>query len=141
MKLRTLAIAGLLAALSAGASSAAAGAVSTGQARQLESARPATQYKLAPTRRCLRGRGALVTPIRARDGRLKELADLAQKTSFEVRVQKATLGMAFGNSRLLAELLLVPGNRHRFERRANVLLVYLPSARRVAALVRGCLRR
>lgn len=100
----------------------------------------AKPYAVAPTRRCLSARKLRMTKIRVRSGRLKELADLAQKTSFEVRVRGRIVGVAFGNSALLTELLRVPGNRHRLERRRNVLLVYLPAARSQAAVVRACLR-
>lgn len=119
-------------------------AVATADASREQGARPAAgaaaSYAVAPTRRCLSARKLRMTKIRARSGRLKELADLAQKTSFEVRVRSRVVALAFGNSTLLTELLRAPGNRHRLERRRNVLLVYLPAARTQAAVVRACLR-
>lgn len=104
-------------------------------------ARAKVLYLVAPTRRCLAARGIEMTRIRTRTRRLKELADLAQRTSFEVRLRGRIVALAFGNSVLLAELMRVPGNRYRLERRANVLLMYLPNARAQATTVRACLGR
>lgn len=100
----------------------------------------APRYAAAPTRRCLRARGASVTPIRARAGRLRELRDLAQRTSFEVKLRGRSVGLAFGNTPLLSELLRVPNDRYRIATRGNALLLYRPGARAQAAVVRSCLR-
>lgn len=102
---------------------------------------PSPIYTASATRRCLLTRNAQMTPIRARTGRLRQLADLAQRTSFEVRLRGRTIGLAFGNTRLLADLLVVPNDPYRIETRGNALLMYLPAARAQAAVVRACLRR
>lgn len=98
-------------------------------------------YALAPTRRCLLDKRARVAPLQAEEGRLRELAAFAQKTSYEVRLDGHTVALAFGNAGLLAELLTVPDNPYRLEVRGNVLLMFLPRARAQATEVRSCLRR
>jgi len=101
---------------------------------------PPPPYQLAPTRRCLRAAGFVVTAVRSTDPRLRALGDLAQRTSLELRVNRRTLGLAFGDTRLLLSLMRVPDDPHRLEARRNALLMYLPSARAEAAIVRDCLR-
>lgn len=101
---------------------------------------PAPPYALGPTRSCLRAAGAAVTPVRSKDPRLRALGDLAQQTSLEVHVDDRILGLAFGDTRLLASLLLVPDDPYRLEVRRNAVLVYKPVARKEAAVVRMCLR-
>lgn len=98
------------------------------------------QYALAPTRRCLLAKGALVSRLRATEGRLRELASFAQKTSYTVRLDGRTVALAFGNAGLLAELLNVPDNPYRLEVRENVLIMSLPAARAQAREVQSCLR-
>lgn len=98
------------------------------------------RYAFAPTRRCLLAKGALVSPLRAKEGRLRELAGFAQRTSYAVRLDGRTVALAFGNAGLLAELLTVPDNPYRLEVRGNVLLMFLPRARAQATEVRSCLR-
>lgn len=97
-------------------------------------------YALAPTRRCLRSAGFVVSKVRSADPRLRALGDLAQKTSLELRFSGQTLGLAFGDTRLLASLLQVPDDPYRMEIDRNALLMYRPAARAEAAVVEGCLR-
>ena len=97
-------------------------------------------YALGPTRRCLQGAGFAVSTIRSTDPRLRALGDLAQRTSLEARRAGQTLGLAFGDTRLLLSLLRVPNDPYKLEVRRNALLMYRPAARREAALLRGCLR-
>jgi hypothetical protein len=101
-------------------------------------------YSLSGTARCLKSRGAIVAPIRPRNSRLRALRDLAQKTSREVRVVRKIVGVAFlptaGRAELLVELLTVPKDPYRIQRRNNVVLVARPSDRSAAAFVLGCLR-
>lgn len=98
------------------------------------------RYAFVPTRRCLLAKGALVSRLRASEGRLRELAGFAQRTSYAVRLDGRTVALAFGNAGLLAELLTVPDNPYRMEVRGNVLLMFLPGARVQATEVRSCLR-
>ena len=115
----------------------------TGQAKTgptTTSAPPLSPYELAPTRRCLRSAGVEVSAVRSTDSRLRALGDLAQRTSLELKFGGRGLGLAFGDARLLRSLLLVPNDPYRLEVRRNVLLMYPPSARDEAALVRRCLR-
>ena len=100
----------------------------------------ARRYAFEPTRRCLLEQGAVVSRLRADEGRLRELAAFAQKTSFEVRLDGRAVALAFGNAPLLAELLTVPDNPYKLEVRDNVLLMFLPRARKQARAVRSCLR-
>jgi hypothetical protein len=102
--------------------------------------KPLPPYSLAATRRCLRGAGFAVSKVRSQDPRLRALGDLAQRTSLELRRGGQTLGVAFGDTQLLADLLRVPDDPYRLEVRRNALLMYPPSARAAAALLRGCLR-
>lgn len=97
-------------------------------------------YELAPTRSCLLTAGFAVSTVRTKDPRLRALGDLAQKSSFELRSGGHTVGLAFGDTRLLLSLLRVPNDPYRLETRRNALLMYRPSARDEAAVVRGCLR-
>lgn len=101
---------------------------------------PAPVYAIEPTRRCLRSTGAAVSAIRSTDPRLRALGDLAQRTSLEVRLDGRPLGVAFGNAELLESLLRVPDDPYRLEVRGNVLLMFRPTARVQAGVVRGCLR-
>jgi len=103
-------------------------------------AAPDRSYALAPTRRCLLGKKLSVGPIGKPNERLQALGDLAQRTSLAVRSGGQIVGLAFGDAHLLAELLAVPNDRYTLEIRRNAVLLYLPSARRQAALVRACLR-
>ena len=81
-----------------------------------------------------------MSPIRPADPQLRALRDLAQRTSLQVRVQGETFGIAFGNGKLLAELLRAPDNPYVLEVRGDALLVYRPVARAWAQVVRACLR-
>jgi hypothetical protein len=102
---------------------------------------PAPQaYALGPTRRCLEDAGFAVSKVRSADPRLRALGDLAQRTSLEARRGGQTLGLALGDTRLLASLLRVPNDPYRLEVRRNAVLMYRPSARDAATLLRGCLR-
>jgi hypothetical protein len=101
---------------------------------------PPRAYALGPTRRCLEDAGFAVSKVRSADPRLRALGDLAQRTSLEARRDGKTLGLAFGDTRLLASLLRVPNDPYRLEVRRNAVLMYRPSARDAATLLRGCLR-
>lgn len=106
-------------------------------------ARPLPLYELAATRRCLTGTGAVVRRLDADAGRLRALRDLAQKTSYEVRVDGTRIGLVIAASvadaRLLEMLLRAPGDTYRLERRRNAVLMYRNADRRRVAIVRGCL--
>jgi hypothetical protein len=96
-------------------------------------------YALGPTRTCLRAAGAAVSPVRSTDPRLRALGDLAQRTSLEVRLAGQTLGVAFGDARLLESLLIVPDDPYVLEVRRNALIMYRRDAQAEAAVLRGCL--
>ncbi len=98
------------------------------------------RYALGPTRSCLEERGAAVSPIRPADPQLRALRDLAQRTSLEVRFRGETVGLAFGDAKLLAELLRVPDDPYLVDVRRNAVLMYRPSARAEARVVQSCLR-
>jgi hypothetical protein len=101
-------------------------------------------YSLGATTRCLEARGAVVEAIRPRDSRLRALRDLAQRTSQEARIGSKVVGLAFlptaERAQLLVELLTVPRDPYRVERRTNVVLLARPRDRGAAAIVVGCLR-
>ena len=97
-------------------------------------------YELAATRRCLRSAGFAVSPIRSTDPRLRALGDLAQRTSLELHFGGQTLGLAFANAQLLADLLRVPNDPYRMQVRRNALLMYPPAARGQVEIVLSCLR-
>lgn len=98
------------------------------------------QYAFEPTRRCVLEQGARVVPLEAEEGRLRELAAFAQKTSYAVSLDGRTVALAFGNAGLLAELLTVPDNPYELRVRDNVLIMFLPQARAQAKTVESCLR-
>ena len=104
---------------------------------------PPPAYALGPTRRCLQDAGFAVSKVRSADPRLRALGDLAQRTSLEARRGGQTLGLALGDTRLLASLLLVPNDPYRLEVSRNALLMYRPSARDAATAPsrRACARR
>lgn len=100
----------------------------------------ATRYSLVRTRRCLEHRGLVVGRLGKGNPRLQALGDLAQRTSFGVRDGGKIVGLAFGNAGLLAELLAAPNDGHTIKTRGNALLLYRPSADRLAFAVLDCLR-
>ena len=51
-----------------------------------------------------------------------------------------TLGLAFANAQLLADLLRVPNDPYRMQVRRNALLMYPPAARGQVEIVLSCLR-
>ena len=112
----------------------------TGRAGSITPEQEVRPYELVATRRCLRSAGYAVSAIRSDDVRLRALGDLAQHTSLELRHAGRTLGLAFGDTRLLSSLLEVPDDAYRLEVQRNALLMYRPAARREARLVRACLR-
>ena len=102
----------------------------------------------APSRRaetlaCLREHGATVTPLRPSDRELRALRDLAQGDSVEVRLDGATVAMAFaedvGGAQLLVELLTVPDGAYEIVRSGNVVVLHRPSAGAGLAAVTDCL--
>lgn len=100
-------------------------------------------YRKAPTVSCLRGKNVAVAAIKPSDRRLRALRDLAQKTSWQATLRKGVVGVAIGrnanDAELLVELLSVPNDRYRLERRANAVLLYRPTAATLAKTVRNCL--
>lgn len=105
-----------------------------------ESPESGPPYALGPTRACLGKAGAAVSAIRSNEPQLRALGDVAQRTSLEVRVDGQTVGLAFGDTRLLASILVVPDDQYQLEVRRNALLMFRPAARSLAADVRACLR-
>lgn len=103
-----------------------------------------TAYSLAATTRCLEANGASVARLRPLDTQLRQLRDLAQRTSREARFGGQSVGLAFVESEsgatLLVELLTVPNTRYRLDRRRNVVLMYRPQARAAHDRAVGCLR-
>lgn len=101
-------------------------------------------YSLVATKQCLKSRGMSVGPIRRSDARRIALSDLAQRTSFEMRMRRAAVLLAFAktnpDAEFLAELLRVPRDPYVIRIRANVLLMYRPTAVRAATAATRCLR-
>lgn len=101
-------------------------------------------YRKAPTVACLRQEGVAIAPIKPIDRRLRALRDLAQKTSWQARKGSAVVGASLSrnadDAQFLLELLRVPRDRYRLVARGNAVLLYLPAASGLAAVVRGCLR-
>ena len=100
----------------------------------------ATRYSLVRTRRCLEQSGVVVGRLGKENPRLQALGDLAQRTSLAVRDGGEIVGLAFGNAGLLAELLAAPNDRYTIKTQGNALLLYRPSAGRLAGAVLDCLR-
>ena len=86
-----------------------------------------------------------MTPVRALDSQMRQLRDLAQRTSREVRIGTRSIGLAFtrtvGDATILVELLTVPNDVYRIVRLRNVVLMYKPVARPAFAAASACLRR
>lgn len=101
-------------------------------------------YRLGSTVTCLKGYGLVVTAILPKDQRLRAMRDLAQKTSRQARSGRNVVALAFGRTKndatLLIELLRVPNDPYRVERRRNVVLLYAPEAENLRGTVRACLR-
>ena len=116
------------------------GTSSDGRSTAATTTAPPEPYSLGRTRACARAEGFTVAPVRSTDPRLRALGDLAQQTSFQAERGGMTLGVAFGDARLLESLLRVPDDPYRLEVRRNALLMYRPAARGQAAVLRGCLR-
>jgi len=106
--------------------------------------RAAAVYSLGATSRCLAAHGAKVGVVRPRDTRLRQLHDLAQKTSIEADFKSGRVGIAFSKSesdaRLLLELLVVPKDPYRVVAKANAVLMYKPLHRKAYAVALACLR-
>lgn len=104
----------------------------------------AARYSLSATTRCLEARGASVKPVRPLDSQLRQLRDLAQRTSREARLGRQSVGLAFtqseANAELLVELLAVPNNAYRVVQRRNVVLMYKLGSRAALADTVECLR-
>lgn len=100
-------------------------------------------YRKAPTVACVRRARADVTAIAPADKRLRALRDLAQKTSWQAKRGADVVGVSINrtsnDAQLLIELLRVPRDRYRLERKANAVLLYVPSSRALASAVRACL--
>jgi hypothetical protein len=112
-----------------------------------DSAGAATQlsYSRTPTLACLRKKGAVVGRVVPVNNRMRALRDLAQKTSVQARVGKATIGLVFARSHseavLLVELLTVPRDPYLLERHDNVVVLSPKTARAARSSVIGCLKR
>ena len=104
----------------------------------------AAPWASEPTRRCLEGGGATVAPLQARDPRLQALRDLAQQTSFEVRLGDAVVGVAVtagtAPAQQLADLLLVPDDPYRVVVDRNVVAMYRPASEPAFRATVACLR-
>jgi hypothetical protein len=103
-----------------------------------------TPYARQPTVACLERHGGVVSHVRATNRRVRALRDLAQKTSFQVRLGNAVVAIAITRSQsdasFLFELLQVPKDPLVLGRQRNAVLLspHRPaSARRI---VLGCLR-
>ena len=103
-----------------------------------------TVYRLAATVSCLKGRGLAIRTIDPADRRLRAMRDLAQKTSRQARSGKSVVAFVVGrsasNATLLVELLTVPKDPYRLERKDNVVLLYKPTAVGLRSTVLACLR-
>ena len=123
---------------------AAAAAVAVGCGASASSEATSAHYTLAATKRCLVAHGAKVGPVRPHDARLRQLHDLAQKTSIEASIKSGRVGIAFSKSdsdaRLLVELLVVPKDPYRVVAKANAVLMYKPAQRKAYAAALSCLR-
>lgn len=122
-------------------------AVAVGSAESSTRSAPATTasvYRLNPTVSCLKGRGVAIRVIDPVDRRLRAMRDLAQKTSRQARKGKQVVGLAFGRTTndaiLLVELLRIPKDVYRLERKENVVLLYRPTASNLRSTVLACLR-
>ena len=132
-----VALAGFVARDERSDDSATSAAGSTVGATTAAALRP---YSLAATRRCLLSSGFSVSPVRTQDVRLRALGDVAQRTSLELQANGATLGLAFGDTRLLIGVLRVPDDPYRLVADRNALLMYRPADKDAAGRVRRCLR-
>lgn len=107
-------------------------------------ASPSEHYSLVATSGCLRAKAATIGRLRPRDGRLRAMRDLAQRTSHEVRVRGTVVGVAFqrdeADARLLIELLIVPSDPYRLVQAGNVVIMSRKTDRTAHAVVMGCLR-
>ena len=105
----------------------------------------ASPYSRSKTVACLTTRGATVQKIRPTDPRLRAIRDVAQRQSVEIRLKDARLAVAFGRNiaeaQLLVELLTVPSDPYRIQRRGNVVILYRARDSRTFAIVARCLRR
>jgi hypothetical protein len=101
-------------------------------------------YSLKSTEKCLRAHGATLGPVNRTDPQRKAVADLAQRTSFEVRLRGASVILAFAKdssgAAMLDELLTVPNDPYLVRVKSNVILMYRPSAAQAARAVIRCLR-
>jgi hypothetical protein len=143
-----LAVAAFVGVMGCGGSSRAEASTSEAQTSMVGTAGSAPaqpsasppRYTLAATRRCLVASGFRVGPVGKPNPRLQALGDLAQRTSIAVRAGGQVVGLAFGDAKLLAELLAVPNDTYTLETKGNAVLLYAPSARVQASAVRRCLR-
>lgn len=120
----------------------------TGAALATKSERHSTAAARPPQRQatlaCLKRKGARVTPIAPGNPRLQALHDLAQKTSVQIRIRKALVGMAFektiSGATLLVDLLQLPKDPYRLDRRATIVIVSPRSAPAVRTAVLVCVK-
>jgi hypothetical protein len=137
----TRATVAMLAVIACGALATASLAAPAGRA-SAESA-SVTRYSKKPIISCLRGKRVVVSVGTPANRRLRALHDLAQRSSWQAKQGKSVVGIAIGRSAadaaLVVELLRVPNDRYRIERRENVVLLFAPASAKLARVVRGCL--
>jgi hypothetical protein len=108
------------------------------------SSKPPDPYSLRASVTCLKQRGAIVTSVKPTNHRLRALRDIAQRTSVQIRIGRAVAGLAVGKSTsegaLLYELLQVPNDPLRLERRRNVVLLSPTWARAARLTIIDCLK-
>lgn len=101
-------------------------------------------YRLGPTIKCLRMRGAVVSRVRPRDSRLRAFRDLAQRNSIQARNRGGTVALAFfktaADTEILTELLRIPSDTYRTITRRNVVLFAQRATRAPLANALDCLR-
>ena len=136
-----VAIAAATVVLAAGCGSDAAVAPT---ARASEEDPAAAPYQRSITVACLVKRGASVRQIRPTNTAFQALQDVARGQAREVLVKNRRVALAFARNiagaELLVELLTVPTDSYRVERRGNVVLLYRARDARTLAIVVRCLR-
>ena len=104
----------------------------------------AQPYSLALTQKCLRALGGTVTKVRRTDARRIAISDLAQRTSFEVRLRGKSALFAFAKgpseASLLRELLVAPNDPYVLTVKRNAVVMYQPASRQIATSAMRCLR-
>jgi hypothetical protein len=104
----------------------------------------AAPYLEGPTEACLRADGAAIRPLHPTTPAFRMLGDLAQRRSFEVRLDGAVVGVAFAKdvagAQLLVDLLTLPNVRYEADDHGNVVVLHRSAEAETAANVASCLR-